>query len=177
MVDYGGLQSKGLDPGSFLKGLAESSDLEDIIKKYLVVHYSPGHASRLAYHYKKDVAEMLDNLSKLMALLVKAGMNPNWLIAAVSLAIQDVYVQRVAAKLKIDIKKPDGKFKTTKTLLEEIQSKLEKPGIKTTELKIAKVYSEDYRNEVIHGGLDVDEDRALDIMRATSNLIDILASI
>ena len=55
--------------------------------------------------------------------------------------------------------------------------KLEKPGIKTTELKIAKAYSEDYRNEAIHGGLNVDEDKALDIMHATSNLIDILASV
>jgi len=86
--------------------LAESGGLKDIVEKYLTVSvgYSPSYASKLASRYKKDVAGMLDDLSKLMTLLVKAGMNPNRLIAAVSLAIQDVYVQRVAAKLKIDIK-------------------------------------------------------------------------
>jgi uncharacterized membrane protein YciS (DUF1049 family) len=179
MVDYEGLQLKKLDPSSFLKGVAELQDLEDMIERYLIMSagYSPSWADKLAHEYKDDVAEMLDNLSKLMALLAKAGMNPNWLIAAVSLAIQDIYVQRVAARLKIDVKKLDDTYKTTRSLLDEIRLKLKKSGIKTTELKVAKAYSEDYRNEVIHGGLDVDEDKALDIMRATSNLIDALSSV
>jgi len=55
--------------------------------------------------------------------------------------------------------------------------KAKKVGVKTTDLKIAKVFSEDYRNGVIHRGTAVNERRALEILQATINLLEALSNL
>lgn len=170
------MELRGLDIGSILQEISEASFLEDVIISCLLRRYAMSTAKQYASRYRDDVKEMLKNISKLMGVLTKAQLNLDWMTAALCLAIQDVSVQRTAASLKIPLK-VGAHYKNTPMLLDEIERMAKKAGLETTDLKIAKIYSEDYRNEVIHRGKAIQSQKALEIMQATSNLLEALSKL
>jgi hypothetical protein len=104
------LHEVGLDPQSVINQIFKGRSLDESIEVCLVdgpKHYSIQYArSKLVPKYRADVQKMLNEclqkamiVSKIEEPLGKAGLDLNWMIAAISLAVQDVSVKSTTKRL------------------------------------------------------------------------------
>jgi hypothetical protein len=102
-------------------------------------------------------------------------LDQNWILAASCLAAQGIVVKLKTRELGISDKFRDEttgyeRWKNTRELLEEIEGKLKSQGVVPTKFKIFQAYNEEYRNNVIHGYIQIDRRTANQILEATKDL-------
>ena len=185
------LMSK-VDSRSIIEKLSKSDALDNIMHECLMEVYSPSSASRVRSKVIPELrasvvenlvkcVERLERASEFEELLQKAGLDMNWMIATVCLAIQDVLVKRTARRLHISTTfiTNQGKtdFRSTQWLMNEIEKQVTDKGIITIALGIARQWNMKFRNNVIHDGHPVTEKESRRILDATNDLLDELSVI
>jgi len=186
------LESRGLTPRCLLKHLIKGKKLSESIYECLVnppegQGLSPKYAERLVQKYSYTVERMLMAFTSSMIPLYEISnvlektmqLDTNWMMSVVCLAAQDAASKKIAEKLEIPLKFIDQEgrtiYKSSIKLLEDIATKLtskgEKPSKLRASLKVAKVYSEEFRNKVIHEGEPIDSETASHISEATTSLL------
>jgi hypothetical protein len=151
--------------------MEEEDRAKRIAEEFLQEYYRKQEMnSKLKEEKQKFILEVEDLISRMK-------LDLNWMRAAVSIICQDIMVYRLAKKMGIDLERTPGHYKSTKCLLDEIEPKLKKKGLEVIDLRIARLYSEEFRNGVIHRGLSVDEKRSLDILNKTKELLDLLSKV
>lgn len=178
----------GLDPRSVINQICKGKSLDESIEVCLVEgpqHYDVKYARRdLVLKYRASVQEMLNEclqkammLSKIEELLGKAGLDLNWMAAAICLAVQDVSVKSAAKKLGISLTYDKDKYKNAQSLMGEIEKHAKDRNKKTIALGVAKQWNMKFRNGVIHDGQPVSEKESQRILDATNDLLEELSVI
>ena len=176
------LEERGVTPSSLLEEIGESgNNLSDSLIRLLAKGYSERYVKdKLVFIHMKDAKEMIqhaaDQISRLDSLTEMLGqyddLDWNWITAGVCFSAADVAIQKKANQLGIPLtrKNERGKdiFRPAGSLLTDIIDRMPKPQ---TKMKLFKVYSEDFRNAVIHRGTRVDDESAEEILKLTRALL------
>jgi len=141
------------------------------IRRTLVPRYLE-HVRGLLKDFLEDYRRLYD-LAHILKQNLQLGYD--WILAAASLSAQDVAVTRKAEQLciplTVTVKRTRRIFhKNTRTLLKNIREKLESQGLTPSKFGIFEAYSEEYRNKVIHRGLQIDRRTAVQILESTKDL-------
>lgn len=191
MIEEKEFEHKGITAPSLLRHFLKNKNLSESMEECLINppgKYDPSWARELVQRYYEEVSKMLesfidftatlDDLSKVLERTVQ--LDANWMKAVICLAAQDVAVHKIAQKLGIS-DKPDGKrrYKSVGELLQEIENKLvrkgEKPSSVRLALRVARDYTEELRNEIIHKGTSLDHEKTSMLLDETKNMLQELA--
>jgi len=187
------IMSEVLDARSIVDKLTKSEALDNIMYAYLMEVYSAGSAGRVRSKVIPDLrprvvenlrkcVERSERASELEEPLKEAGLDLNWMIAAICFAVQDASVKKTANRLGISlsyIAKGKTRHKNAKQLMEDIEklAKGKDERTRTIALRVAQQWNIEFRNGVIHDGQLVTEKESRRILDVTNDLLNELSAI
>lgn len=189
------LEEKGVTLSSLLRHFLKNKNLDESMEACMIDpnNPSPDHKryvkNRLVPQYKPEVSKMLEDyidfisaLEDLVKVLERRWrLDKNWIMAIICLVSQDVVTYKTSQKLGIAVRDKEGKFKSTVTLLKEIEEKLKTETDDFAKHRLsaaigaAKEYHEEFRNGVIHRG-ELDIKATPRILNVTKDLLQELYS-
>jgi len=178
-------ESRGISLFDILKQLIEGKSLDDSLEESLKATRLSNSYIRgtLIGKYRELVRTILVDLLHdwerfyALSLTVKKDLqlDQNWILAVICLCAQDIAVAKKAETIGIPLifmNRKTGKeeYSDTSHLLREIKKRLEPEGAPPSGFLISGAYNEEYRNKIIHRGIQIDRKAADQILDTTKQL-------
>jgi hypothetical protein len=190
------LEKRGITVSSLLRHFLENKNLDESIKACLIdltsssLYHEKYVKNTLVPKYRVEASKMLGDYIDFISVLEDLGkvlerrwhLDKNWIIAVICLAAQDVISYEISQELGIKVCDEKGRFKSTVTLLKEIEEKLETKTNDSAKHRLsaaigaAREYYEEFRNRVIHRG-ELDNSATPRILNITKDMLQELSTI
>lgn len=119
-------------------------------------------------HETVQTLQVIEDLEKILSAL---SLDMSWVVAVACFAAADAIIGKRSLELGIELRRPNGSFRSSRELLDMI---IAREGGHNVRLKIFGVFTEEYRNSVVHNAEKIDEDMMREILLYTKHLFQFL---